>query len=419
MTKISAEMKKLGQQAKEAAAVLARLSVMEKNVGLIAMADSLEAHQQDILAANEQDIVLARESGLAEPLVERLTINAERVKGMADNIRKIASLDDPLAVTANEWVIENGLRIGRRRVPLGVVAIIYESRPNVTADASALTLKSGNAIILRGGKEALNSNLAIEKALKLGLENTKVPLHAVQVIPSSDRLYSNELMTMNDYVDCLIPRGGRNLIQTVVKNATVPVIETGEGNDHLYIEQSADVEMAKKILLNAKVQRPSVCNAVETVLIDRTFAEAHLQELMQALLEKEVELRGDAYTVDQIPAIKSVTEEDWDTEFLSLVLAVKVVSGYDEAITHIRTYSTKHSEAIVTSNYQAAQNFLNDIDAAAVYVNASTRFTDGEVFGFGGEMGISTQKLHARGPLGLEALTSYKYVIQGEGQIRE
>ncbi len=419
MTKISAEMKKLGQQAKEAAAVLARLSVTEKNVGLIAMADSLEAHQQDILAANEQDIVLARESGLAEPLVERLTINAERVKGMADNIRKIASLDDPLAVTANEWVIENGLRIGRRRVPLGVVAIIYESRPNVTADASALTLKSGNAIILRGGKEALNSNLAIEKALKLGLENTKVPLHAVQVIPSSDRLYSNELMTMNDYVDCLIPRGGRNLIQTVVKNATVPVIETGEGNDHLYIEQSADVEMAKKILLNAKVQRPSVCNAVETVLIDRTFAEAHLQELMQALLEKEVELRGDAYTVDQIPAIKSVTEEDWDTEFLSLVLAVKVVSGYDEAITHIRTYSTKHSEAIVTSNYQAAQNFLNDIDAAAVYVNASTRFTDGEVFGFGGEMGISTQKLHARGPLGLEALTSYKYVIQGEGQIRE
>lgn len=419
MTKISAEMKKLGQQAKEAAAVLARLSVTEKNVGLIAMADSLEAHQQDILTANEQDIVLARESGLAEPLVERLTINAERVKGMADNIRKIASLDDPLAVTDNEWVIENGLRIGRRRVPLGVVAIIYESRPNVTADASALTLKSGNAIILRGGKEALNSNLAIEKALKLGLENTKVPLHAVQVIPSSDRLYSNELMTMNDYVDCLIPRGGRNLIQTVVKNATVPVIETGEGNDHLYIEQSADVEMAKKILLNAKVQRPSVCNAVETVLIDRTFAEAHLQELMQALLEKEVELRGDAYTVDQIPAIKSVTEEDWDTEFLSLVLAVKVVSGYDEAITHIRTYSTKHSEAIVTSNYQAAQNFLNDIDAAAVYVNASTRFTDGEVFGFGGEMGISTQKLHARGPLGLEALTSYKYVIQGEGQIRE
>ena len=419
MTKISAEMKKLGQQAKEAATVLARLSVTEKNVGLIAMADSLEAHQQDILTANEQDIVLARESGLAEPLVERLTINAERVKGMADNIRKIASLDDPLAVTDNEWVIENGLRIGRRRVPLGVVAIIYESRPNVTADASALTLKSGNAIILRGGKEALNSNLAIEKALKLGLENTKVPLHAVQVIPSSDRLYSNELMTMNDYVDCLIPRGGRNLIQTVVKNATVPVIETGEGNDHLYIEQSADVEMAKKILLNAKVQRPSVCNAVETVLIDRTFAEAHLQELMQALLEKEVELRGDAYTVDQIPAIKSVTEEDWDTEFLSLVLAVKVVSGYDEAITHIRTYSTKHSEAIVTSNYQAAQNFLNDIDAAAVYVNASTRFTDGEVFGFGGEMGISTQKLHARGPLGLEALTSYKYVIQGEGQIRE
>ena len=419
MTKISAEMKKLGQQAKEAAAVLARLSVTEKNVGLIAMADSLEAHQQDILAANEQDIVLARESGLAEPLVERLTINAERVKGMADNIRKIASLDDPLAVTANEWVIENGLRIGRRRVPLGVVAIIYESRPNVTADASALTLKSGNAIILRGGKEALNSNLAIEKALKLGLENTKVPLHAVQVIPSSDRLYSNELMTMNDYVDCLIPRGGRNLIQTVVKNATVPVIETGEGNDHLYIEQSADVEMAKKILLNAKVQRPSVCNAVETVLIDRTFAEAHLQELMQALLEKEVELRGDAYTVGQIPAIKRVTEEDWDTEFLSLVLAVKVVSGYDEAIAHIRTYSTKHSEAIVTSNYQAAQNFLNDIDAATVYVNASTRFTDGEVFGFGGEMGISTQKLHARGPLGLEALTSYKYVIQGEGQIRE
>ena len=418
MTSISNEMKKIGQQAKEAAAILGRLSVTEKNAALLEMATSLEENMGAILMANEKDIAQARENGLAEPLVERLTIDESRVKGMADNIRKIARLDDPLAITDNEWVIENGLRIGRRRVPLGVVAIIYESRPNVTADASALTLKSGNAIILRGGKEALNSNLAIEKSIKMGLEKTKVPLHAVQVIPKSDRIYSNELMTMNDYVDCLIPRGGRNLIQTVVKNATVPVIETGEGNDHLYIEKSADVEMAKKIMLNSKTQRPSVCNAIETVLVDKEFAEIHLKELMQALIEKEVEIRGDDYTTGVLPNIKTVTEEDWDTEFLSLVLAVKVVSGYEEAITHIRKYSTKHSEAIVTSNYQVAQTFLNDIDAAAVYVNASTRFTDGEVFGFGGEMGISTQKLHARGPIGLEALTSYKYVIQGDGQIR-
>ena len=419
MTIISQEMTHIGRQAKDAADLLAKLSAADKNEALLEMANAIVNQTELIIKANNSDIETARKNGLSEPLIERLTLTESRIKGMVTSIRKISSLSDPVAVTDEEWVIENGLRIGRRRVPPGVIGIIYESRPNVTADATALALKSGNAIILRGGKEALNSNLAIEKALKSGLEKSKVPVTAIQVIADTDRRYSNELMQMNDYVDCLIPRGGRGLIQYVVNNATVPVIETGAGNDHLYIEKTADIEMAKKILLNAKTQRPSVCNAIETVLIDEELAENELKNLLQPLVDANVELRGDAFTLNQIPSAIPVLESDWDEEFLSLVIGVKVVSGYDEAIKHIKTYSTKHSEAIVTSNYFVAQNFLNDIDAAAVYVNASTRFTDGEVFGFGGEMGISTQKLHARGPIGLEALTSYKYVILGDGQIRE
>lgn len=419
MTELSQEMLQFGKQAKEAAKILAKLSVTDKNAALNAMAQALTEHKEDILKANQQDVERGRDNGLDEALVERLTLTAERIDGMVANIQKIAALADPLAVTDTEWVIENGLRIGRRRVPLGVIGIIYESRPNVTADASALTLKSGNAIILRGGKEALNSNLAIEKALKAGLEKSNVPPTAIQVIPNTDRKYASELMTMNGYVDCLIPRGGHGLIQAVVKNATVPVIETGEGNDHLYIEKTADVEMAKNILNNAKTQRSSVCNAVETLLIDEEIAKEHLEEIVAPLIETGVEIRGDQRTQELLNEAVAVTEEDWGLEFLSQVIAVKIVSGYDEAIAHIDKYSTKHSEAIVTTNYQVAQDFQDDVDAAAVYVNASTRFTDGEVFGFGGEMGISTQKLHVRGPVGLEALTSYKYVIEGNGQIRE
>lgn len=418
MTELSTQMKNIGDNAKKAARQLARLSSKDKTNALHAMADSLEAATNEIIAANTKDIEIARENGLAEPMIERLTLDKSRVQGMVSGVRQVASIDDPLAVTDAEWINENGLRISRRRVPLGVVAIIYESRPNVTADASALALKAGNATILRGGSEALHSNIAIEKALKAGLEKTNVPVEAIQVIPSTDRQYSNELMTMNGYVDCLIPRGGQGLINAVKKNATVPIIETGAGNSHLYIENTADPKMAKDILFNAKVQRPSVCNAIETLLIDEKIAAEHLKDFVEPLLEAGVELRGDRKAQSLVKEIKEAVADDYYEEYLSLILAIKVVSSYEEAVEHIAEHSTNHSEAIVTSDYQTSQNFLNDVDSAAVYVNASTRFSDGEVFGFGGEIGISTQKLHARGPMGVEALTSYKYAILGEGQIR-
>lgn len=419
MIEISQEMLQLGKKAKEVSQVLSKINTQDKNAALHLMADSLETHTELIIQANQMDIQNAREFGLSEPLIERLTLNESRIQGMAAGIRQVASLPDPLTVTDGEWVNSNGLRISRRRVPLGVIGIIYESRPNVTADASALALKAGNATILRGGSEALNSNLAIEEALQAGLAQSKIPTEAIQVIPSTERKYSNELMRMNQFVDTLIPRGGQGLIQAVKNNATMPVIETASGNCHLYIEQTADVQMAKDILFNAKTQRPSVCNAVETLLIDEGIAEKELDGLLKPLLEAGVEIRGDEKTRELIKEAKEATEEDYYEEYLSLILAVKVVDGYDEAVRHIENYSTHHSEAIITKDYQKAQNFLNDVDSAAVYVNASTRFTDGEVFGFGGEIGISTQKMHARGPMGLEALTSYKYVIQGEGQIRE
>lgn len=419
MKELSSVMQNLGQKAKEASHILATLTTKDKNNALENMAQALEKQMAAIIEANNKDISAARENGLAEPLIERLTLNEERIQGMISGIRQVASLPDPLSITDEEWVNENNLRIGRRRVPLGVIGIIYESRPNVTADASALSLKSGNATILRGGSEAIHSNLAIEKALQAGLSQSKVPAEAIQVIAKTDRKYSNELMRMNNYVDTLIPRGGQGLIQAVKKNATIPVIETASGNCHLYIENTADIEMAADILMNGKTQRPSVCNAIETLIIDEKIAENELAHLLAPLLEANVEIRGDKKAQEFAGNINDVTEEDYTEEFLALILAVKVVDGYEEAIQHIAEYSTHHSEAIVTKDYQLAQNFLNDVDSAAVYVNASTRFTDGEVFGFGGEIGISTQKLHARGPMGLEALTSYKYVIQGEGQIRE
>lgn len=419
MANISNEMLALGQKAKEAARVLRKASTRDKNDGLLKMADALTENMATIVEANKKDIAAARENGLAEPLIERLTLNEDRVLGMVSGLRQVADLKDPLTVTDEEWTIENGLRITRRPVPLGVLGIIYESRPNVTADASALGLKAGNAVILRGGKEALNSNLAIGEALQVGLEKSKLPVEAIQVIPSADRKFSTELMTMNDYVDCLIPRGGQGLIQAVKNNASVAVIETGAGNSHLYIENSADIQMAKDILFNAKTQRPSVCNAIETLIIDKNIADSHLVEFMQPLLDAHVEVYGDKHVQKLLPEVQAADDDRYHEEFLSLTLAVKVVDSYEEAVDHIETYSTHHSESIITSDYQVAQDFLNDIDSAVVYVNASTRFTDGEVFGFGGEIGISTQKLHARGPMGLEALTSYKYVVQGNGQIRE
>lgn len=419
MTDFSQEMIELGKNAKEASRLLARLTTADKNDALFQMAAALELNMEKIIQANKKDIEIARENGLTEPLIERLTLNETRIQVMVSGIKQVASLPDPLTVTDSEWVNDNGLRISRRRVPLGVIGIIYESRPNVTADASALCLKSGNATILRGGSEAIHSNLAIADALQDGLSESNVPKEAIQVLRNTDRKYSNELMRMTDYVDTLIPRGGQGLIRAVKENATVPVIETASGNCHLYIENTADIKMAADILFNAKTQRPSVCNAVETLVIDQEIAEKELAGFLQPLIDANVEIRGDKKTKELVQGVTESTDEDYAEEFLSLTLAVLVVDGYEEAVSHISKYSTHHSEAIVTSDYQKAQDFLNDVDSAAVYVNASTRFTDGEVFGFGGEIGISTQKLHARGPMGLEALTSYKYVIQGDGQIRE
>ncbi len=419
MTELSKEMKLLGEQAQAASKILGQASAAEKNNALHAMAAALITDQSNILQANQADIDQAREQGLEEHMIERLMLDPTRIHAMADGIRQIASFPDPIGRVEEEWVAENGLRIGKRRVALGVIGIIYESRPNVTADASALCLKAGNACILRGGKEALQSNLAIEKSLQSALAQTQLPIHAVQVIPDADRKYSNELMTMSDHLDCLIPRGGHQLIQTVVQQATVPVIETGDGNDHLYIHRSADLEMAKNILVNAKTQRPSVCNAIETLVIDQAFAGQHLTDLLHPLKDLGVELRGDEKACALDPDLQVAQETDWSEEYLNLTLAVKIVEDYDQAVEHVNRFTTHHSEAIVTSDYEVAQHFLDDIDAAAVYINASTRFTDGEVFGFGGEIGISTQKLHARGPMGVEALTSYKYTIQGQGQIRD
>lgn len=418
-TNYSGLMTAIGQRAKATSKELRNLPANKKNAALQAMADALRNQKDIILEANAKDIETARANDLREALVERLTLNEERIEGMAVSIEKVKRLEDPMAVTDKQWINEDGLRIEKRRVPLGVIGIIYESRPNVTADASALSLKSGNATILRGGKEAFNSNQAIEAALKDGLKEVKVSEHAIQVIPDTDRKYSNELMAMTEYVDVLIPRGGHGLIQAVKKNAAVPVIETAEGNCHLYIENTAEIDMASNILFNSKTHRPSVCNSLETLVIDREIAQEHLHDFAKRLQDAGVTILGDEETRNLVEDAKEATDEDYATEFLDLTLAVKVVDGYEEATNHISKYSTHHSDSIVTKDYQKAQDFLNDIDSAAVYVNASTRFTDGEVFGFGGEIGISTQKFHARGPMGLEALTSYKYVIEGEGQIRE
>lgn len=419
MVEMDQRLEKMGAQAQAAARTLSQLQTVEKNEALLSIADALEKNAAQILQANQKDIEAGKKNGLTDALIERLTLNDDRMKGMQNGLRQIAHLKDPIGQVDEGWVTEDGLRISKRRVPLGVIGIIYESRPNVTVDASALCLKAGNAVILRGGKEALNSNLAIEKAIKEGLKNSAVPEDAIQVIPVPDRELSTQLMQYNEVVDCLIPRGGAGLIQAVLKTATVPVIETGVGNCHIYIEKSADVKKASDILFNAKVQRPSVCNAVETLVIDEEMAEAHLAEFAERLLEAGVEIRGDEKAQALISEAKAATDEDYAQEHLDLVLSIKTVSSADEAIAHIQKYSSQHSDAIVTENYSLAETFLNTIDSAAVYVNASTRFTDGEMFGFGGEIGISTQKLHARGPMGLEALTSYKYVIEGQGQIRE
>lgn len=419
MADINKELYDMGKQAKRAAKTVRKLSSKEKNNALILIAEALETDSQAILEANALDTSKAKANGLSDAMIERLTLTEKRIEGMQNGLRQIAELPDPTMKTDTEWVNEQGLRIARRRVPLGVIGIIYESRPNITVDASGLCLKAGNAVILRGGKEALESNQAIIKAVQKGLEQSRVPKESIQLITDPSRELAAQLMRFNECVDCLIPRGGAGLIQAVLKQATVPVIETGVGNCHLYIHESADLDMAVSILMNGKTQRNSVCNALESLVVDAAIAERALPMFAEKFAEANVEIRGDERTREWIEQTVPASEEDYATEFLDDIISIKVAENYDAAVEHIDQYSTGHSDAIVTNDYQVAQNFLNDIDSAAVYVNASTRFTDGEMFGFGGEIGISTQKLHARGPMGLEALTSYKYVIEGSGQIRE
>jgi glutamate-5-semialdehyde dehydrogenase len=415
---VAEEVLSKGRRAKEASHLLAGLSTQVKDRALLAMARALEEREAEILAANEKDMAAGREKGLSRALLDRLLLNPARVKEMAEGLRAIAALPDPVGEVTSMWTRPNGLQIGRQRVPIGVIGIIYEARPNVTVDAAGLCLKTGNAVLLRGGSEAINSNSAITKVISEAAEAEGIPPGAIQLIETTDREAVNVMLRMREYLDLLIPRGGAGLIRTVVENATVPVIETGVGNCHVYVDADADPEMATAIVINAKTQRPGVCNAMETLLVHRDIAPTWLPQVSARLSELGVELRGCPRSRELVPYMKEATEEDWATEYLDLILAVRVVDSLEEAIEHINRYGTKHSEAIVTNSYPRARQFLQQVDAAAVYVNASTRFTDGYQYGFGAEIGISTQKLHARGPMGLEALTTIKYVVYGSGQVR-
>ncbi len=412
-------MEELGIRAKKAAKTVQYLGQTQKNTGLRMAADELIAQQEYILEENEKDIREAQENGMKPSLVDRLCLNRERVEGMAEGLRQIGKLPDPIGEVISMNERPNGLKIGKRRVPLGVVGIIYESRPNVTADAFGLCLKTGNVTILRGGKDAIHSNIAISKVLKEGLKKAGITEDAVILVEDTSREHVDEMMRLRDYIDVLIPRGGKQLIDNVVNHSTVPVIETGTGNCHIYVDEYADVEMAANIIENAKTQRTGVCNACESLVVHEKIAEKALPLICQRLLAKGVEIRGDERARAIIPEMKAATEEDWGTEYLDLIISVKTVDSFEEAVEHINHYNTGHSEAIITNDYQNALKFQDYIDAAAVYVNASTRFTDGFEFGFGAEIGISTQKLHARGPMGLEALTTTKYIIFGNGQIRK
>ena len=410
----------IGKRAKAAARVAASLTTGDKNELLKALAASLITESKSILAANAVDVDKAVKAGTKASLVDRLSLNKDRIEAMADGLLQISKLPDPIGEVINMKTLPNGLIVGEKRVPMGVVGIIYEARPNVTADAFGLCLKSGNAVILKGGSDAINSNMAIVAAFKKTIEKMGINSDLVQLIEDTSRETATALMRLNEYIDVLIPRGGGGLIRSVVENSTVPVIETGVGNCHIYIDDTADKQMGIDIIINAKTQRPGVCNAAETLLVSEKAAKAFLPDAIKALKAKNVEIRGCEKTVNICPdmGIRPATEEDYYTEFLDYILAVKVVGNVDEAIEHIAKYSTGHSEAIVTESYTNAMKFLNEVDSAAVYVNASTRFTDGNEFGFGAEIGISTQKLHARGPMGLKALTTSKFIIFGNGQIR-
>jgi len=407
------------RQAKEAARRLAYLPTDVKDAALVAMAEALLRHTDAILEANEVDLRAGRERGLSRALIDRLLLTPERIQDMAEGLRVLTSLPDPVGEVVAMWTRPNGLMIGQMRVPLGVVGIIYEARPNVTVDAAGLCLKAGNAVLLRGGSEAINSNRAITEVIAGAAVRAGLPEGAIQLIEVTDRAAVNVMLRLNEYLDVLIPRGGAELIRTVVENATVPVIETGVGNCHVYVDDEADLAMAREIVINAKCQRPGVCNAMETLLVHEKVAPQFLPEMLETLRQMGVEIRGCPVTRELVPWVNPATEEDWATEYLDLILAVRVVKDLDEALDHIFRYGTKHSEAIITNNYQKSWRFLKEVDAAAVYVNTSTRFTDGYQYGFGAEIGISTQKLHARGPMGLKELTTLKYIVFGNGQVRK
>ena len=412
------KMEEIGINAQKAERILACARGGVKDAALNAIAAALRSNSEKIIKANAIDLENGKAAGLSPALLDRLSLDAGRIEAMADGADKIALMDDPVGRILSGSSRPNGLKIQKVSVPLGVIAVIYEDRPNVSSDAAALCLKAGNAVILRGGKEAINSNKAITQTMRAAIKSAGLPEDCVQLVEDTSRESANELMKMNKYIDVLIPRGGAGLISAVMQNATIPVIETGVGNCHIYVDSAADIDMAADIIFNAKTSRPSVCNACESMLLHRDIAEFALLAVKARLDEKSVEIRGDEIVCAVLPAAVPAQESDWGTEYLDYIISAKVVADIDEAIEHIAKYGTKHSECIVTNDYEAAQKFLIEVDAAAVYVNASTRFTDGGEFGFGAEIGISTQKLHARGPLGLNNLTSEKYMIYGSGQVR-
>ncbi len=419
MTDLKSQIEDFGRRARAAARVLARTSAEQKNRGLLAMADEIVAGAPAILEANARDVAKATADGLSKAMIDRLTLDTKRLTAMADGIRQVAALPDPVGEKIREWTRPNGLRISKVRVPIGVVGIIYESRPNVTSDAAVLCTKTGNATILRGGSESINSNIAIAGALSHGAARAGLPEDSVLLISTTDREAVKHLCAMDKYLDVIVPRGGKGLIETVVSHARMPVIKHYDGICIIYVDKEADLTMAESIVLNAKCQRPGVCNAIETVLVHHDIAAEFFATTGEELLERDVEIRGDETTRALLgAAVHAATPEDYRTEFLDLILAVKVVDSLEEAIDHIELHGSHHSDGIVTANEQTAERFLAEVDSATVYWNASTRFTDGAEFGFGAEIGISTDKLHARGPMALEELTTYKYLLRGTGQIR-
>ena len=409
----------LGKRAKDASRASAKLGTAEKNKGLFAVADELCKQSAYLLSENEKDVQEAESKGVKKSLIDRLRLTEQRIEDMAEGLRQIAGLEDPIGEVLEMKNRPNGLRIGKKRVPLGVIGIIYESRPNVTADAFGLCFKTGNAVILRGGSDAIHSNLAIVHTIKEALRKEKLPEDLILLVEDTSRETVQQMMKLHDYIDVLIPRGGAGLISTVVENSTVPVIETGTGNCHIFVDESADIEMAVDIIENAKTQRMGVCNACESLVVHEGIAKKAVPEIVKRLKLHQVEIRGDERAQELMSEIVPATEEDWGTEYLDAIISLKIVDSIEDAIHHINQYNTGHSESIITNDYDHALKFQDEVDAAAVYVNASTRFTDGFEFGFGAEIGISTQKLHARGPMGLLALTTTKYVIFGNGQIRK